>query len=93
MGGYSHKQKHLIFEKRPRLKGKKTDTWNVRNGEGHHLGIVVYRPGWRRYVFRWPAAWNPIDFDAKCLGEAIDFLDEQTAKLKATWKKRKAEGR
>ncbi len=89
MGGYSHERKHLRFEKRPRKKGAKTDTWVVMNGEGQYLGFVVYRSGWRRYIFRYVPEYGTIDFDAKCQQESIDFLNDENAKLKATWKKRK----
>ncbi len=85
MGGYSHERKHLIFTKERRKKGKKTDTWIIRNSEGYILGHVAYRPGWRRYVTK---SYPNIDFDGKCHIQAAEFLDEQTAKLKATWKKR-----
>lgn len=89
MGGYSHEKKHLIFRKQKRAAGKKTDTWKVLNGESQFLGYIVYRPGWRRYVFRYPPHENYTDFDGKCLYQAGDFAIKETEKLKATWKKRK----
>lgn len=88
MGGYSHKKKHLIFEYIGRRVGKKTDNWMITNGEGQHLGRVVYLPGWRKYVTELTLEAK-ISFDAKCHIQAAEFLNEQTAKLKATWKKRK----
>jgi len=86
MGGYSRERKHLIFTKGIRLADRKTDTWSVTNGEGHYLAKVVYRPGWRRYVLRF-AGSSEIDFDANCMRQAVEFLEDETAKLRATWKK------
>ena len=89
MGGYSHERKHLVFLMQTRGKKKKTDTWQVRNGENQLLAYVVYRPGWRRYVLRFPPNQSDVDFDSKCLQQALIFLEEETLKLKAEWKKRK----
>jgi hypothetical protein len=67
----------LRFERQPRLDGRKTERWAIFNRtEGVQLGEIHFRPGWRKYTFTQAAPG--IDWDAKCLTEIVNFLDDQT---------------
>jgi hypothetical protein len=54
-------------------KKRKTEVWEVESSDGKtYLGTVLWRTGWRRYVF------EPADrsvFDSACLGEITSFID------------------
>lgn len=64
--------------------GQKTYTYCVfALASSVFLGIVKWRPGWRKYVFE---PQPDTVFDCGCLREMADFLDQQT-----TMQKRKRE--
>lgn len=68
---------YLRFERQPRQPDRKTDHWLIFNmTESQELGMVRFRPGWRKFVFT--QARPGIEWDAKCLTEIVSFLDEQT---------------
>lgn len=54
--------------------GKLTKQWHVysKTESGHPLGIIYYRPGWRKYVFESGNA----SYDINCLNEIVNFLKE-----------------
>ena len=69
--------KFLSFDARPNP-GKKTKLWSVFSkfnpGVGS-LGVVCFRPAWRKYVFE--PSQNTV-YDAGCLDEIRSFLVTQT---------------
>ena len=74
---------YMNFNKLEKPKGKVTETWEVISTAKEHtegtryciLGYVLWRSGWRRYVFQ-PA--EDTVFDAACLAELTEFLSLQT---------------
>ncbi|MCB7129197.1 MAG: hypothetical protein J3T61_06650 [Candidatus Brocadiales bacterium] len=66
--------------------GKKTRLWNVMSYEDELLGFIQYNTGWRRYVF-FPN--SPTYYEQDCLRKIADFVEEQTTKLRATWKRKR----
>ena len=57
-------------------KGRKTQMWEVSSIMGGCiLGYIQWRSGWRKYVFQ-PA--EDTVFDASCLREMADFLEQET---------------
>lgn len=67
----------LLFNEAPVPKGIKTRIWNVRNTSQMLLGWVKFAPHWRRYVFI-PDYAVQLQFDAGCLKDIVQFLEEQT---------------
>lgn len=66
----------------PKTPKHKTSRWEVMSvTDNSFLGLVQWRSGWRRYVFM-PAVTTV--FDAACLKEVVDFLDEQMGARKKT---------
>ena len=61
-------EKYLSFVK-TEYKGK-TSIFNVINKNNELLGVIKWKPGWRRYVF----ISNYCDYDVKCLSEIISFI-------------------
>lgn len=62
---------HLKFEERPKSTWRKTSTFEVKTKDGVPLGYVVWRSGWRQYVF------SPLDltnFSHDCLAEISRFI-------------------
>jgi hypothetical protein len=67
---------YMNFRKTEKPRGKVTETWEVTStASGCLLGCVLWRTGWRRYVFE-PEV-NTV-FDAVCLRELTDFVEQQT---------------
>lgn len=55
----------------------RTKTWSVNNLEGISLGVVTFRPQWRKYVYM-PGIQTVLD--ASCLLEIANFcFTESTA--------------
>lgn len=51
---------------------RKTEVWSVESSTSHvYLGTILWRTGWRRYVFE-PGP-NTV-FDAACLAEITGFI-------------------
>lgn len=65
-------KKYLQFIEFPFPSGK-TKRFEVKNLSGESLGWVHWRSAWRRYVF---GVYKVAEFDAGCLKEIIDFLDQ-----------------
>lgn len=70
---------YLDFTLLTRADGRKTDVWSVASKRGDSLGVVVFRPAWRKFVF---APENETVYDAVCLREIADFCEEQTRRWK-----------
>ena len=52
----------------------KTHMWRVMNRSGGYpLGLIVYRPGWRQYVFEPDEA---TEYSAGCLDDISAFMKE-----------------
>ena len=52
----------------------KTHIFKVCNKRGgYRLGLIVYRPGWRQYVFEPEEA---TEYSAGCLADIADFMRE-----------------
>ena len=66
---------YLNFVEQPNP-GKLTKQWHVYSkteySAGHPLGIIYYRPGWRKYVFESSNA----AYDINCLTEIMNFLKD-----------------
>jgi hypothetical protein len=63
---------YLNFVEQPNP-GKLTKVWYVYSTTepgGRPLGVILYRPGWRKYVF----APGEAIFDAGCLTDIVNFL-------------------
>ena len=56
---------------------KKTKEFNIFGQMSSYLGIVKFRPQWRKYVFE-PEPKSV--YDASCLIELSNFCNEQTIK-------------
>ncbi len=52
------------------------------------LGEIRWFPHWRRYAF-YPGSFTA--FEQDCLRKIADFCEEQTAKLRQQWKKRRVQ--
>lgn len=64
---------------------RKTKIWEVvATLSEDRLGCIRWRSGWRKYVFS-PAPHT--DYEQDCLRIIADFIEQETAKQKATWKK------
>jgi len=61
----------LVFNEVP-FHGK-TKRFYVVNRDGHTLGQILFRPGWRRYVLD---IQDMVCFDAECLEEIVTFLKQ-----------------
>lgn len=59
--------------------GGKTIVWGVRGPKGDMLGTISWMPPWRRYIF------DPYGsvFDATCLREIAQFLDDHKGDRRA----------
>lgn len=63
---------------------EKTKAFNVRGRTSQvYLGLIKFRPQWRKYVFE-PEA-NTV-YDHKCLVEIASFCEDQTKEWRATLK-------
>jgi hypothetical protein len=67
---------YLSFVEQPNP-GKLTKVWHIYSAvqagpQPHPLGVIHYRPGWRKYVF-WP---GDAVFDVGCLTEIVNFLTQ-----------------
>lgn len=52
----------------------KTNIWKVLNRRGRYpLGLIVYRPGWRQYVFEPDDA---TEYSGGCLDDISAFMKE-----------------
>lgn len=52
----------------------KTHTWRVlHRAHGYGLGLIVYRPGWRQYVFQ---PNEVTEYSAGCLDDISAFMKE-----------------
>ena len=71
---------HLDFIKLRREKGQKLHKYLVRNHSLYEkIGIIHWRGGWRKYVFR---AYPEVDMDKGCHKQIDDFTD----KLMKEWR-------
>ena len=78
--------KYIDFEPAGKSASGKTKLWDVISHEEDVLGQVKYHPHWRRYAF-YPEAHTLYEQD--CLRKIADFIEEQSTKLRASWKRRK----
>jgi hypothetical protein len=77
--------KYLRFIDFGKLPGQKTNTYEIRSTLTNQiLGSIKWWSPWRKYVF------SPHDsmFDARCLTEVVEFLNERTEAHRATLPKR-----
>lgn len=88
----ARKEAYLLFVEEPEIAGTKTNAWSVRKNvvdEQCIFGYVKWYAQWRKYVF-YPVVWSEqFLFDATCLQEIVDFLDDETNNHKQTWRKGK----
>lgn len=63
--------------------GKKTKRFNVVNLSEQKLGVILFNPRWRKYVF---APNEHTIFDSECLNDIIEFLNEETKKWRESTK-------
>jgi hypothetical protein len=65
---------YIYFEKSPRARGAKTDTWAVRNKRsGDLLGSIAWYGAWRQYCFY--ATVAGCVFNKGCLADIQEFLE------------------
>lgn len=71
--------KYLVFDKYIK-QGRKTPIYEIKNKTTlDSLGVIYFYPAWRKYVFE----SNPqIIYDASCLTDIINFLQE----IQTEWK-------
>lgn len=67
---------YLNFVEQPNP-GKRTKVWYIYSAvqpgpQPHPLGVIQFRPGWRKYIF-WP---GDAVFDVNCLAEITNFLTQ-----------------
>ena len=73
--------RHLRFKKLPLEKGQKLHKYDViSNYFQEKIGIIHWRGGWRKYVFK---ALPEVDMDKTCHKQIDDFTD----KLMVKWRK------
>ena len=81
--------KYIEFSHRPRPSASgKTKIWDVLSYEDWELGEVKWHSRWRRYAF-YPDRSDQTFFEQDCLRKIADFCEEQTAKLRKKWAKRR----
>ncbi len=78
------KSQWLKFVDLGKTEGGVTHRYSVRNFENFPLGTVLWRAGWRKYIFRTLAVG--IDFDTSCLTTIAEFCTLRTDERKADWK-------
>ena len=79
--------RYLIIRHYDTSRSGKTGTYEVRNTRDKDaLGLIVYRPGWRKYVF---APYELTIWDTACLREIAESIDGLMAKRRAKQKKEK----
>ena len=65
--------RHLRFEELPIEKGRKLHKYRVVNDQfEEEIGIILWRGGWRQYVFR---AHPNVDMSRSCHKEIDKFID------------------
>jgi hypothetical protein len=67
---------YLKFEEVFPEQSRKTKLYRVVNQSGQILGGISFSGAWRKYVFQ--TNDGTIQFDAKCLQDIIDFLNDAT---------------
>jgi len=72
--------KWVRFEALPRFVGRKTDIWQVLEGNGAILGEVRWWGPWRQYTFQ-PRGGTT--YERRCLRDIADFCEEQTTAHRA----------
>lgn len=81
--GSTGSSNHLEFEKLRKEKGHKLHKYKVINHTLYQeIGIIHWRGGWRKYVFR---AHPEVDMDKGCHKQIDDFTD----KLMEEWRESK----
>jgi hypothetical protein len=63
---------YLTFTEGVAPRGWLTKVWSVTNGSGEALGVIKWKPAWRRYWFECEGG-----FDVACLREVADFIERQ----------------
>ena len=72
--------KYISFAKGIRQEGRKTDWWEVYNKDNNsYLGLITYRPGWRKYIF---APATACIFEQVCLRDIANFIETATKDYK-----------
>ena len=66
---------YLNITQRANVVGIKTKIFDVQSIAGDTLGVISFRPQWRKFVFT-PAPGTL--YDAGCLREIADFEEQQT---------------
>ncbi len=76
--------KFLVFDKYT-TPGRKTPMYAVKNKQSLiTLGAIYFYPAWRKYVFE---AVDSTIFDAGCLTDIVNFMQEIQAEWRASLKK------
>lgn len=66
--------KYFTFFSKPRIKNRKTDTWEcLANSDGCLLGHIKWYSHWRQYCF-FPA--RETIFSQNCLDDVSNFLEK-----------------
>ncbi len=85
--GSTGSSNHLEFEKLPLEKGHKLHKYEVRNHSLYQkIGIIHWRGGWRKYVFR---AKPEVDMDKGCHKQIDDFTDKLMKEWRSSNKKKR----
>ena len=85
--------KYIDFSRSRPSKSGKTRIWRVLAFHGlqlddpYSLGEIKWCGAWRRYAF---APLSNTIYEQDCMRKIADFCEDQTKKLRAKWKKRKA---
>ena len=80
---------YISFGKPTPSDSGKTQIWSVISHHDYDLGEIRWYGRWRKYAF-YPH-WDTI-YEQDCLRKIADFCEDQTKKLRATWKTRKKSG-
>ncbi len=64
---------HLTFNKKERRKNAKTDIYDIINKQNEIIGWILWRPGWRQYIF---SPEQETNWSWDCLKEVSDFIKQ-----------------
>ena len=78
--------KYLVFDKYV-TPGRKMPSYGVKNKQSLiTLGAIYFYPAWRKYVFE---AVNDTIFDASCLTDIVNFMQEIQTEWRNSLKEKK----
>jgi len=77
--------KFIKFSRPRKSKSKKTQIWRVLTNDDSLLGEIRWFSRWRRYAFH-PDVYTVFEHD--CLRKIADFCEDESKKLRKTWRKK-----